>query len=131
MAEQENKELSMAEILASIRKILEESGADEALRRKEAEEEVFELQPSMIVREEPAPAAKPEIPSAVPGRLISEARGRVCRRQGERFFFARSYCRPAGRKSCRGSGRRKSGRRKKHSGGKNGFAAGSFRRGTR
>lgn len=74
MAEQENKELSMAEILASIRKILEESGADEALRRKEAEEEVFELQPSMIVREEPAPAAKPEIPSAVPGRLISEAR---------------------------------------------------------
>ena len=72
MAEQENKELSMAEILASIRKILEESGADEALRRKEAEEEVFELQPSMIVREEPA--AKPEIPSAVPGRLISEAR---------------------------------------------------------
>lgn len=74
MAEQENKELSMAEILASIRKILEERGADEALRRKEAEEEVFELQPSMIVREEPAPAAKPEIPSAVPGRLISEAR---------------------------------------------------------
>lgn len=27
MAEQENKELSMAEILASIRKILEESGS--------------------------------------------------------------------------------------------------------
>lgn len=74
MAEQENKELSMAEILASIRKILEESGADEALRRKEAEEEVFELQPSMIVCEEPVSAAKPEIPSAVPGRLIAEAR---------------------------------------------------------
>ena len=74
MAEQENKELSMAEILASIRKILEESGADEALRRKEAEEEVFELQPSMIVCEEPVSAAKPEIPSAVPGRLRAEAR---------------------------------------------------------
>lgn len=74
MAEQENKELSMAEILASIRRILEESGADEALRRKEAEEEVFELQPSMIVCEEPVSAAKPEIPSAVPGRLIAEAR---------------------------------------------------------
>ena len=169
MAEQENKELSMAEILASIRKILEESGADEALRRKEAEEEVFELQPSMIVREEPAPAAKPEIPAELAAKIESmiEARrqakaekpdigspqnkscgrrnggvfcrckpalcrrGRVFHRRGGRFFFARSYCRPAGRKSCRGSGRRKSGRRKKHSGGRNGFAAGSFRRGTR
>lgn len=153
MAEQENKELSMAEILASIRKILEESGADEALRRKEAEEEVFELQPSMIVREEPAPAAKPEIPSAVPGRLISEARKtRVADEETAEYFAganrhfaaaeefstagADGFSLPgvivaAGRKSCRGSGRRKSGRRKKHSGGRNGFAAGSFRRGTR
>ncbi len=72
-AEQEHKELSMAEILASIRKILEESGADEALRRKEEEDEVFELDSSMIVREEPQPVLKSEIPSAAPGRLMSEA----------------------------------------------------------
>lgn len=153
MAEQENKELSMAEILASIRKILEESGADEALRRKEAEEEVFELQPSMIVREEPAPAAKPEIPSAVPGRLISEARKtRVADEETAEYFAganrhfaaaeefsaagADGFSLPgvivaAGKKKLPRFGPKKIRPKKKHSGGRNGFAAGSFRRGTR
>ena len=133
MAEQENKELSMAEILASIRKILEESGADEALRRKEAKAG------DPFCRSRTPDIGSPQNKSC--GRRNGGVfcrckpalcrRGRVFHRRGGRFFFARSYCRPAGRKSCRGSGRRKSGRRKKHSGGRNGFAAGSFRRGTR
>ncbi len=73
MAEQEIKELSMAEILASIRKILEESGVEEGSRRQETAEEVFELKPSMIVREEQTADERPEILSAAPGRLMSKA----------------------------------------------------------
>ncbi len=50
-AEQEPKELSMAEILASIRKILEENGAEESRRHQDDDDEVLELTSSMIVAE--------------------------------------------------------------------------------
>ncbi len=58
-AEQEPKELSMAEILASIRKILEENGAEEARRHQDDDDEVLELTSSMIVAEA-SPAKKEE-----------------------------------------------------------------------
>ncbi len=61
-AEQEPKELSMAEILASIRKILEENGAEETRRHQDDDDEVLELTSSMIVAEanEVVPAKKEE-----------------------------------------------------------------------
>ncbi len=44
-AEQENKELSMAEILTSIRRLLEESGGEKDKRREKEEDDVFEMSP--------------------------------------------------------------------------------------
>lgn len=57
MAEQEQKELSMDEILASIRNILHESNAVTPQPYLQ-EEEIFDLSPSMIVKQEAVPTIK-------------------------------------------------------------------------
>lgn len=44
-AEQENKELSMAEILTSIRRLLEENSGEKDKRREKEEDDVFEMSP--------------------------------------------------------------------------------------
>lgn len=73
---QDNNELSMAEILASIRSILQESGAADASKTatikpqlKEEVEEVFDLSPAMIVS-----APKPVQPNAIPAAPASAVR---------------------------------------------------------
>jgi len=63
MAEQSPKELSMEEILASIRNILQETSGDNVPHRSEEDEEVFELSPAMML-DEKAEAEQNMVPLA-------------------------------------------------------------------
>ena len=93
-AEQEPKELSMAEILASIRKILEENGVEEARRHQDDDDEVLELTSSMIVAE--ASPAKKEENFAAKTEIIPDFESELSRFASRRRHLSRNRIRNIG-----------------------------------